>query len=142
MPAIQKELKWSVRLVLIPCASVLSAPSLIHTTHIMHPGVTAGMMSVPQQPLPEARTFLQQSNLLTFPGLTDLPEEAEALVKFIREYDVNMVQFRNLNIDPELLGSRVSLADREVLGINGLIVLLQDKVPGLLIGNYSRPVKR
>lgn len=81
-------------------------------------------------------------NLLSFPGLTDLPEEVEALVEFIREYDVNMVQFRNLNIDPDLLSSRIPLADQEVLGIGSLVEILRNEIPGLIIGNYSRPVHR
>lgn len=81
-------------------------------------------------------------NLLTFPGLTDLPDEVEAMVGFIRAYDVNMVQLRNLNIDPDLLGSKIPLDDPEVLGIGSLVEILQNEIPGLIIGNYSRPVKR
>lgn len=81
-------------------------------------------------------------NLLTFPGLTDLPEETEALVDFIKRYDINMVQFRNLNIDPDYLAGCIPLASGEVLGIETLIDIFKEEIPGLEIGNYTRPVAR
>lgn len=81
-------------------------------------------------------------NLLTFPGLTDLPEQVEDLVEFIRKYDVNMVQIRNLNIDPDFLADRLPLPDKEPLGINSLLEVLSQELPGAVIGNYSRPVSR
>ncbi|MDR2819412.1 MAG: radical SAM protein [Desulfovibrio sp.] len=40
-------------------------------------------------------------NLLFFPGVTDTEEELEALAAMIGENGVSMVQWRNLNIDPE-----------------------------------------
>jgi len=40
-------------------------------------------------------------NLLFFPGITDTEEELEALARLIGENGVSMVQWRNLNIDPE-----------------------------------------
>ncbi len=80
-------------------------------------------------------------NLLTFPGLTDQPEEAEALAEFIGKLGINMVQIRNLNIDPDFLSSRVPLTSQEVMGINNFIDFLRKELPGLEIGNYSRPVR-
>lgn len=50
-------------------------------------------------------------NLFVFPGLTDAPKEAEALKQFIEETGIDMIQWRNLNIDPdwylETLGQRL-----------------------------------
>ena len=40
-------------------------------------------------------------NLLYFPGITDTEEEMDALCKMVNECDVDMIQLRNLNIDPE-----------------------------------------
>lgn len=40
-------------------------------------------------------------NLLFFPGVTDTEEELAALARLIGENGVSMVQWRNLNIDPE-----------------------------------------
>lgn len=41
-------------------------------------------------------------NLFVFPGVTDAPKEAEALHGFIEEAGVDMVQWRNLNLDPDV----------------------------------------
>ena len=40
-------------------------------------------------------------NLLFFPGITDTEEELEALARMVGENGVSMIQWRNLNIDPE-----------------------------------------
>jgi MoaA/NifB/PqqE/SkfB family radical SAM enzyme len=40
-------------------------------------------------------------NLLAFPGLTDRTSEVERLEALIGEHGVGMIQWRNLNIDPE-----------------------------------------
>lgn len=41
-------------------------------------------------------------NLLYFPGITDCEEEVQALIELINTCDVNFIQLRNLNIDPEM----------------------------------------
>lgn len=60
-------------------------------------------------------------NLFVFPGLTDAPKEALALERFIAETGVDMIQWRNLNIDPDLyletLGQRLPAG----IGIRRLI---------------------
>lgn len=40
-------------------------------------------------------------NLLYFPGVTDTEAELEALARLVGENGVSMIQWRNLNIDPE-----------------------------------------
>ncbi|MDL2266945.1 radical SAM protein, partial [Desulfovibrio sp. OttesenSCG-928-G15] len=40
-------------------------------------------------------------NLLFYPGFTDTERETEALAELVREHEVDLVQLRNLNIDPE-----------------------------------------
>lgn len=40
-------------------------------------------------------------NLFVFPGVTDAPKEAAAIKEFIRTCGIDMVQWRNLNIDPD-----------------------------------------
>ena len=81
-------------------------------------------------------------NLLTLPGLTDQPEEVEALVDFVREHDINMIQLRNLNIDPDYLASVIPMDGKDMLGIAGLIDILKTEIPQLEIGNYSKPVAK
>ena len=79
-------------------------------------------------------------NLLVFPGLTDREEEVEALVSFIRENGVKLVQLRNLNIDPDYLFNNLPPARGEILGIKSFFDVLKS-VPGIEIGNFSRPVR-
>lgn len=79
-------------------------------------------------------------NLLVSPGLTDREEEVKALLDLISETGVKMVQLRNLNIDPDLLNTRLPPARGEIIGIPGLIEVLRS-VPGLTVGNFSKPVK-
>ena len=49
-----------------------------------------------------SRNVFVSLNLLFFPGVTDTDLETEALIKLVTEYDVNCIQLRNLNIDPEM----------------------------------------
>ena len=53
--------------------------------------------------LREARTheLFISLNLLFFPGLTDTEEELEALSHLVQSCGVSMIQWRNLNIDPQ-----------------------------------------
>lgn len=81
-------------------------------------------------------------NLLTYPGLTDTPAEIEALLELIAEYDINMVQIRNLNIDPDYLAAKIPLNSQEVLGINAFIEILKTELPGLAVGNFTKPVPK
>ncbi|HOJ15060.1 MAG TPA: radical SAM protein, partial [Deltaproteobacteria bacterium] len=41
-------------------------------------------------------------NLFVFPGLTDAPKEAQALRRFVEDNEVDMIQWRNLNLDPDV----------------------------------------
>ncbi|MDT8274300.1 MAG: radical SAM protein, partial [Desulfomonilia bacterium] len=40
-------------------------------------------------------------NLFVFPGLSDAPKEVEALKRFVSDAEIDMIQWRNLNIDPD-----------------------------------------
>ncbi len=83
-------------------------------------------------------------NLLCFPGMIDREREVEALLSFIQEVHLNLVQLRNLNIDPEVLLPRMPALDSlgKALGMQVLIEALKREVPQVEIGNFSRPVKR
>lgn len=80
-------------------------------------------------------------NLLVFPGLTDRPEEVAALKDFIRANGINLVQLRNLNIDPDSLVRLLPGPEAEPLGLARLIEELHS-LPGVEVGNSSRPVGR
>ena len=83
-------------------------------------------------------------NLLCFPGMIDREREVEALLAFVRETGLRLIQLRNLNIDPEVLLPRMPALDSmgKALGVRTLIETIKREVPEVEIGNFTRPVKR
>lgn len=76
-------------------------------------------------------------NYLVFPGVTDREEEVEAMAALLRDTGVQLVQMRNLNIDPEYYLSRIPAQQGELLGMLGMMEALRAECPGLVIGSYS-----
>jgi pyruvate-formate lyase-activating enzyme len=83
-------------------------------------------------------------NLLCFPGMIDREREVEALLAFVRETGLRLIQLRNLNIDPEVLLPRMPALETmgKALGVRTLIEILQREVPNVEIGNFTRPRQR
>lgn len=75
-------------------------------------------------------------NLLVMPGFTDRVEETAALLELLGEGWVDMVQLRNLNIDPYHFFRALPPAEGAVHGIPKLIALIRDA--GVRVGNYTR----
>lgn len=76
-------------------------------------------------------------NWLCLPGINDSVEETEAMIAFVRQHDVNMIQMRNLNMDPDLLLPELRLPQGEVLGVPAMLERFRREVPQLLIGNHN-----
>ncbi|HVB25934.1 MAG TPA: radical SAM protein [Ktedonobacteraceae bacterium] len=83
-------------------------------------------------------------NLLCFPGMIDREREVEALIAFVRETGLNLIQLRNLNIDPEVLLPKMPPLDSmgKALGMRTLVETLHRELPEVAIGNFTRPIKR
>jgi pyruvate-formate lyase-activating enzyme len=83
-------------------------------------------------------------NLLSFPGMIDREREVEALLSFVRETGLRLIQLRNLNIDPEVLLPRMPALESmgNALGVRAMIEILKRELPEVEIGNFTRPVKR
>ena len=80
-------------------------------------------------------------NLLYFPGVTDTAEELSALAAFLGETGADLIQMRNLNIDPDVyIRSLPAGVCKQGMGIRGLIGDLKEKFPDLRIG-YFNPAK-
>ncbi len=77
-------------------------------------------------------------NLLVFPGISDREEEIEALLKFVQENPIEMIQLRNLNIDPDFLIEHIG-GDSSGIGIGNFIKVLEEEVPHIKLGSYSHP---
>ena len=83
-------------------------------------------------------------NLLYFPGITDTEPELEALARLVGENGVSMIQWRNLNIDPEWYlrhmdagdgGGR--LADEPAMGLRSFMKRLKKLCPWLVYGYFN-----
>lgn len=77
-------------------------------------------------------------NLLFFPGLNDLEEEAARLEAFIARHGVDQVQMRNLNIDPELYLASQPPLEGAVIGVPELVSRLRRVTR---VGNATAPLK-
>jgi pyruvate-formate lyase-activating enzyme len=75
-------------------------------------------------------------NLLVFPGFTDREEEVEGLIKLIRKTDLDLIQMRNLNIDPDLYLKTMGIG--EGIGISKMIDILKKEFPFLQFGYFNR----
>ncbi len=82
-------------------------------------------------------------NYFVFPGMTDSVAEYEALRQLIRETGLNMIQWRNFNIDPDWYLGQIGITDTgEILGIRQLMTLLQEEFPQLRYGYFNPPMER
>jgi len=75
-------------------------------------------------------------NLLVFPGVTDQVQEVEALVKLIRKTGLQLIQMRNLNIDPDLYLR--TMGGGTGMGIAKMIGTLKREFPSLPLGYFNR----
>lgn len=83
-------------------------------------------------------------NLLCFPGMIDREREVEALLLFVKETGLRLIQLRNLNIDPEVLLPRMPALESmgDALGVRAMIEIIKRELPEIEIGNFTRPVSR
>jgi molybdenum cofactor biosynthesis enzyme MoaA len=80
-------------------------------------------------------------NLFFLPGFTDMETEVEALEGFLRRFPVNMIQTRNMNIDPDYYFERIGFRESEPAGIPRLLGLLRERFPALRLGYYNPPLR-
>ncbi|MEC8022591.1 MAG: radical SAM protein [Myxococcota bacterium] len=79
-------------------------------------------------------------NLLVFPGVSDLEHEVVALERFIQEGGVDMIQMRNLNIDPELYHNMLGTNGHgKGIGLVPMMERLRAKFPRLRYGYFNPP---
>jgi pyruvate-formate lyase-activating enzyme len=75
-------------------------------------------------------------NLLVFPGFTDRETEVEGLIELIRGTKLDLIQMRNLNIDPDLYLKNMGSGGG--MGIPKMIDILKKEFPLLQFGYFNR----
>ena len=75
-------------------------------------------------------------NLLVFPGFTDREDEVEGLIGLIRKTNLDLIQMRNLNIDPDLYLK--TMGRGEGIGIAQMVDVLKKEFPSLQFGYFNR----
>lgn len=82
-------------------------------------------------------------NYFVFPGMTDSVEEYEALRQLIKDTALNMIQWRNFNIDPDWYMGKIGAYETgELLGIKQLQELIHEEFPQVKFGYFNPPMER
>jgi wyosine [tRNA(Phe)-imidazoG37] synthetase (radical SAM superfamily) len=82
-------------------------------------------------------------NYFVFPGMTDSEEEYEALRKLISETGLDMIQWRNFNIDPDWYLGKIGIVETgDAMGVAHLMELLREEFPLLKFGYFNPPMER
>jgi len=82
-------------------------------------------------------------NYFVFPGITDSEAEYEALRKLIAETQLNMIQWRNFNIDPDWYMGKIGMGETgDMLGVKQLMDLIQEEFPSVKFGYFNPPMER
>ena len=77
-------------------------------------------------------------NLLCMPGVNDQPYEVEALINIIEQGWVDFIQWRNINIDPEIYLRKLDIRPpASHMGMDNLIRMLKTRFPKLGHGYYN-----
>ncbi len=80
-------------------------------------------------------------NYLNCPGFTDTPAEHEALMNFLTNFRINMIQWRNLNYDPLRYWQAMTglTAQQPSLGMQHCLARVKRHFPQLLCGYFNPP---
>ncbi|MBO4553655.1 radical SAM protein [bacterium] len=77
-------------------------------------------------------------NYFVFPGFTDQLKEYEALKKILAGPGVDLIQWRNLNIDPDWYIETLNIkTDEPALGVLNLMKTIREEFPSVHFGYYN-----
>ena len=76
-------------------------------------------------------------NYLVFPGLNDQREEIDALSRLIDKIGIDMIQMRNLSIDPAMYQQALNLQGKGI-GMLAMLHELKNRFPSLQFGYFNR----
>ena len=76
-------------------------------------------------------------NYLVFPGITDREDEIEALLELIDSVGIDMIQMRNLSIDPQLYWKSMG-AEGSGIGMKKMLDRVKREIPRIQFGYFNR----
>ncbi len=76
-------------------------------------------------------------NYLVSPGLSDDAEEIDALLRLIGDTGVDMIQMRNLSIDPDFYNKRMGLTGKGI-GMYRMLQRIKKEYPRIQFGYFNR----
>ena len=85
----------------------------------------------------KAKGLFTMLNYLVFPGINDREDEIEALLELVESAGVDLIQMRNLSIDP-LLYWRCLQPEGEGIGMKRMLDRLKEAAPRLQFGYFNR----
>jgi pyruvate-formate lyase-activating enzyme len=83
------------------------------------------------------RGLFTMINYLVSPGVTDSPAETDALLKFIAMTGVDMLQLRNLSIDPDYYNRKMGIKGAGS-GMYRLLQTIRSEFPQVQFGYFNR----
>lgn len=81
-------------------------------------------------------------NMLYFPGFNDREEELAGWKDFFKELPVQMIQMRNLNVDPDAFLNIMPEREGNMLGAKMFMESLQREFPKMKIGSFSHYISK
>jgi len=124
--------------------STNSAQPAVYDAYYRPQGYTFDDVRASAQAVRDAGGYLML-NYLVFPGVTDTQAELDALSAWIEEVGIDMLQLRNLNVDPEVYLRTIQAALEpsgglpEPLGMVPWLRALLGRHPGLRLGYFNPP---
>jgi pyruvate-formate lyase-activating enzyme len=76
-------------------------------------------------------------NYLVSPGLNDHPDEVAALLEFIAATGVDMIQMRNLSIDPDYYNEQLRVKGKGI-GMYRMMEVVKKAFPRIQYGYFNR----
>jgi len=78
-------------------------------------------------------------NLFAFPGFSDSSEQIKSLARFVKNTGIDMIQWRNLNIDPDYYLKHIPYKKLKPQGTLCLLNTIKKEFPALKHGYFNLP---
>ena len=91
-----------------------------------------------------ARKKFVAINYLNCPGFSDTAGESDALIGFLKQFPINMIQWRNLNFDPVRYWRKMDAvaSPAEPMGMERLLQQIRQQFPDLKFGYFNPPKEK